>query len=385
MRIAFYAPMKPPDSPNPSGDRRMARLLIAALEHAGHEVTLASRLRVWQGTPDEERQRRLGRLAGRMADRLTGRWRAAPPAARPELWFSYHVHYKAPDWIGPAVSRALGIPYVIAEASHAPKRAGGPWSVGHAAAEDAIRAADIVIGPNPADAPCVAPLLADGARWTPLRPFVETAPLAAAAALRDAHRRALCAEHGIDPSMPMLLSVAMMRRGDKLSSYAALAGALGRLGGRPWTLLIAGDGAARADVEALFAAFPADRLRWLGARPPESLAPLYAASDLLVWPAIREAYGMAILEAQAAGLPAVAGRAGGVPGIVRDRETGLLTPEGDEAAFAEAVAALLDDAPRRRAMGAAAADAAARDHSLDSAAAALDAALRAVAAGRRAA
>jgi len=31
MRIAFYAPMKPPTSPRPSGDRRMARLLMQAL------------------------------------------------------------------------------------------------------------------------------------------------------------------------------------------------------------------------------------------------------------------------------------------------------------------------------------------------------------------
>jgi hypothetical protein len=35
MRIAFYAPMKPPDHPQPSGDRRMANLLMQALRLAG--------------------------------------------------------------------------------------------------------------------------------------------------------------------------------------------------------------------------------------------------------------------------------------------------------------------------------------------------------------
>jgi len=385
MRIAFYAPMKPPDAPNPSGDRRMARLLIKALGRAGHRVTLASRFRVWQGAPDAARQRRLGALGARMAGRLAGRWQAGPAAARPELWFSYHVHYKAPDWLGPPVSRALHIPYVIAEASHAPKRAGGPWAVGHEAAASAIRAADAIIGPNPVDAACVAPLLRDGVRWTALPPFVETAALAEAAGHRAAHRQALCASQRIDPASPVLLAVAMMRPGDKLASYAALAEAMARLGDRPWTLLIAGDGAARTEVEARFAALPAGRLRWLGERPGEALAALYAAADLLVWPAINEAYGMAILEAQAAGLAVVAGRAGGVAGIVRDGETGLLTPPGEAAAFAGAVADLLADAARRRAMGAAAGAAAVRDHSLDMAAAKLDAALRAVAAGRRAA
>ena len=84
------------------------------------------------------------------------------------------------------------------------------------------------------------------------------------------------------------------------------------------------------------ATIPPDRLRFLGALPPDRLAACYAAADLMVWPAINEAYGMALLEAQAAGLPVVAGRTGGVPDIVRDGVTGLLTPIGDETAFAEA-------------------------------------------------
>ena len=45
MRIAFYAPLKSPDHPVPSGDRQMARLLVAALRHAGHDVEIASELR----------------------------------------------------------------------------------------------------------------------------------------------------------------------------------------------------------------------------------------------------------------------------------------------------------------------------------------------------
>ena len=35
-----------------------------------------------------------------------------------DLWFTYHCYYRKPDWLGPIVTRALGIPYVIAEASH---------------------------------------------------------------------------------------------------------------------------------------------------------------------------------------------------------------------------------------------------------------------------
>ncbi len=79
------------------------------------------------------------------------------------------------------------------------------------------------------------------------------------------------------------------------------------------------------------------------------LPALYAAADLYLWPAINEAYGMAFLEAQAAGLPVVAGRTGGVPAVVADGVTGVLTPIGDATSFADAVARLLDHRPSARA------------------------------------
>ena len=125
MRIAFYAPMKSPEHPTPSGDRRMGRLLMAALGLAGHEIRLASEFRSYDGAGVLERQRAAA-AAGRLeAERLIAGYRAKPTTA-PELWFTYHLYHKAPDWLGPDVARALAIPYVAAEASFAPKQAGGP-------------------------------------------------------------------------------------------------------------------------------------------------------------------------------------------------------------------------------------------------------------------
>jgi glycosyltransferase involved in cell wall biosynthesis len=72
----------------------------------------------------------------------------------------------------------------------------------------------------------------------------------------------------------------------------------------------------------------------------------------------------------------VAGRTGGVPDVVADGRSGVLVPVGDDAAFALAVADLLDDPDRRRAMGRwAAANVAAR-HDIAGAALRLDAILR---------
>src|SRR5215472_7702673 len=173
MRIAFYAPLKPPDHPVPSGDRRIAQLLLAALRLAGHAPVTAARLRSWEGCGDQFRQARFAALGRRLGQRIIERTRAAPETA-PELWFTYHLYHKAPDWLGPDVAGALGIPYVVAEASFAPKQAAGPWALGHRAAERAIRAADLVIGLNPADRDCVLPLLSDPARFVSLKPFLDT-------------------------------------------------------------------------------------------------------------------------------------------------------------------------------------------------------------------
>src|SRR5712692_386544 len=102
MRVAFYAPLKPPDHPIPSGDRRVAQLLLDALRTAGHQPFVVSRLRSYDPTGDRGHQARLRALGRRSVERLVRGWRQEPQAA-PELWFTYHLYYKAPDWLGPSI------------------------------------------------------------------------------------------------------------------------------------------------------------------------------------------------------------------------------------------------------------------------------------------
>jgi glycosyltransferase involved in cell wall biosynthesis len=347
MKIAFYAPMKHPDSLVPSGDREMARNLIRALER-NHIVTVASRFCSRDGAGHPARQQRLADLGAKMAARLVRRWTAAGEI--PDVWFTYHVYHKAPDWLGPTVSKALGIPYFIAEVSHAPKQAGGKWDIGYRAAEAAIRSADGVIGLSTLDAACVMPLLTEPDRYNHLPPFTDTAPLAAAAGKRLEHRNEIFSRFALDPESPILLAVGMMRDGDKLASYRVLADAMRQLDSRDWTLLIVGDGPARAEVESAFASLPPGRVVFAGAASSDDLPGLYAAADLMVWPAVNEAYGMALLEAQSAGLPVAAGRTGGVPDVVRDGRTGALCLVGDPVAFADTVSSMLDTPARLGAM-----------------------------------
>lgn len=384
-RVAFYAPLKPPDHPIPSGDRRMARCLIDALRRAGWRVDLASRLRSYDRTGDAQRQIRLRELGGRLAGRLLGRLERRGPEERPAAWLSYHVYHKSPDHLGPKVSRALGIPYLIVEASVARKQASGPWAAGYADSLDAIRGAAVVLALTAVDAEGLREVVRPPALLRRLPPFTDSARLVAARARRAEHRAALASRFGLDPGPPWLLAAGMMRPDVKLDSYRHLGAALARLTVRPWQLIVVGDGEARREVEAALRGL-GERVVFTGMLTPDKLAAASAAADLFVWPALREAYGLAMLEAEGCGLPVVAGRSGGVAEVVVDGVTGLLVPPEDPAAFAGAVAALLADPARRRRMSEAASRFVREQRSPEQASRTLDAALRdaiAITAGRR--
>ena len=87
----------------------------------------------------------------------------------------------------------------------------------------------------------------------------------------------------------------------------------------------------------------------LGAR---ELVSLYATAQVAVSPSLFEGFGLPAAEAMACGLPLVAARGGALPEVVGD--AGVLVPVADEAALAEAIAALLVDPQRREALGRAA-------------------------------
>lgn len=339
----------------------MGRALVAALQRGGHDVSIASQFRSYD-SGDARRQARLREQGHKIAHRMLRRFERRDPP--PDAWFTYHLYHKAPDWIGPTVARRLRIPYVVAEASYAPKQAGGRFDLGHRAVAEALAQATLVLQPNPADTECVLPLLAAPERLKPLPPFLETALFRMPN--RHESRRAIVERLGADGDKPWLLTVAMMRADQKLLSYRILADALSRLPGPAWELMVVGAGPAAGEVRATLQPLGA-RVRWAGALAPEELRSFYRAADIYVWPAIKEAYGMTLLEAQAAGLPVVAGRSGGVSSIVADDETGMLTSEGDASAIADAVATLLRHPDRRRAMGQAAEARAAREHDIQSA------------------
>lgn len=364
MRAAFYAPLKPPNHPAPSGDRRIARLFRAAFERIGVETPLASDFRSREPNGDPTAQARM------MAD---GEVRAGAAiealGGTADFWFTYHLYYKAADWFGPEAAARMGIPYLLAEASYAPKRADGPWDLSHKRVAHCVRAASAILCLNPNDAACLAPLLDDQSTLIDFPPFLDIRPYANAGQVRTEARACIARDTGAHPDAPWLLAVGMMRGGDKAASYAALADALRLLPDTlDWQLLVVGDGPERPQIEMQLRQVAGDRVHFAGSLDEAALAEHYAAADIMVWPAQGEAFGMAMLEAQASGLPVVAGRTGGVHSVVKDGQSGWLTPLGDAGAFAAAVQHLIEDGAARQAFGRSAAARVAATQSLDAAA-----------------
>ena len=334
MRIAFYSPIAEPQASKPSGVSRVGALLVQALQRAGHIVDIVPLPRSFDGKGDPALQTGLFSQCETAATKYLETI-ALVREPRPDLWFSYHVYYKSPDWIGPRVAQTLGIPYVIAEGSHAPKRATGPWAFGHEGTTKALRAANRLLAMTRFDRVCLEWIAADRVR--DLKPFIDTAPFVAPARNRAGKR-------------PQLLAVGMMRNDRKLASYRLLAQALGKIPA-PVALTIAGDGIHRAEIERAFKAAPHHQLRFLGAVAHAELPALMSESDILAWPGLGEAYGLVYLEAQAAGLPVVACADRGVPDVVVAGETALLSAPNDAGAYARNLQTLIEEDALRLVMG----------------------------------
>ncbi|MEH6473334.1 MAG: glycosyltransferase family 4 protein [Halopseudomonas sp.] len=337
-KLAFYAPLKSPHHPTPSGDRLLARLLLKALEQANFEPELASSFRSYEGKGDASRQQRLKSTGQRLAQRLVRRYLRLPPSQRPKLWFTYHLYHKAPDWIGPIVCDALKIPYVVAEASYAKKQSQGPWQHGLSDCAAALKQAATIFCLNPKDQLGITQCVANAPLKT-LAPFLDLTPFTA---LAPTERQVIAQQYNLDPLQPWLICVAMMRPGDKQHSYQLLGKALQQSSQQPWQLLIVGDGSARGNIERDFQPLT-ERVRFIGQQTQAQILPLLKASDLFVWPAVNEAFGMALLEAQAVGTAVLAGDEGGVSSVIKQGQSGWLVTQRDSRAFATKLNQLLQN------------------------------------------
>lgn len=159
-----------------------------------------------------------------------------------------------------------------------------------------------------------------------------------------------------DPVVVVSVGRAVPKKGydDLLDALAALPAGL------HWRFVHVGGGALKDALRQQAARLGiADRVTWLGAQPRAAVLAALAGADLFVLASKvardgdRDGLPNVLMEAQAAGLAAVATRVSAIPELIEDGATGVLVPAGDPPALAAAVAALVRDPGRRQALGAA--------------------------------
>jgi len=344
MRIAFYAPIKPPDHPIPSGDRLIAGNLIKAFKLAGFEIELASRFIAYSKRSDAEILRAKKIAALEEAGELILKYQALKLSERPEIWITYHPYCKAPDWIGPTVSNALSIPYVTIEACKTGQ--GDQWLPWREEAQAGIKLADLHLWFKPTDRTYLIDLLGSDERLCIIPPFIDLDDKV------DAAPAKLPKEW--DKNTPVIVTVGMMRKGKKDRNFEIMANILRKMQDFSWNMVIVGGGPEENAIKQQFSDIDQDRLHWCGQVPSGEVAGWMKASDIFIWPGWKEPIGMVYLEAALSGLPIVAYDNMGVPLVVRNGETGLLAELDNLESFRSNLRTLLGDPSIRAKMGEAA-------------------------------
>jgi len=144
----------------------------------------------------------------------------------------------------------------------------------------------------------------------------------------------------------VLLTVARMDSRERGKGHDRVIAAIPTLVSKGYDIvyLVVGEGDDRGRLEALAReAGVENRIRFLGALPPQHLPEAYRLPDLFVMPSTQEGFGIAFLEAMASGTPALGLDVGGVPDALADGELGAAISEEDD--LPTAIARLLA-APR---------------------------------------
>ncbi|MDC0336172.1 glycosyltransferase family 4 protein [Pseudodesulfovibrio sp.] len=337
MKIAFCTPFKPIDHPSISGDVTIARDLVATLEGYGHAVVPVEYF------PAKEIYWKPGRWAEARAAVKT----MVEQAYDADCWLTYGSYYKVPDVFGPTVTKRLGLPYFIFQASYAENRKKrlATWP-GYRLNRRAMLRADHVFCNRMNDVTGCAKLLADD-HYSYLKPG-----LPGGIFQRDEVARLRLREQWQVGDSPVIVTAAMMRHGVKAVGLEWVIETCTELvkSGRDLTLVVAGEGPRRQAVEALAKEQLGDRVRFLGMVERDDLSGVFSAGDLFVFPGLEESVGMVYLEAQQCGLPVVATDDEGAAHVIRDGYSGIVTPV-DKGAFTQAVDRLLMDDAFRTTLG----------------------------------
>ncbi len=341
MHIGFYAPFKPLNHPNPSGDQTIARGLVASFQAQGNLVTIPSTLRCrWI----YRRPRQMVRAVKEFR-----RLAAGLPSRDLDCWFTYHSYYKSPDILGPVLSTRLRIPYIIQQGSYATKFS-RQWRTlpGFLLNRYALQKADTLITDRKRDYHNLR-RLAGPEKLYMVKPGITTGHFQYDRQARERLRR----RWRIALDTPVICTAAMFRADVKSLGIEWIIDCCRRLVTEQvdFHLLIIGDGVERERLQTYAQQLPPDRYHFTGKVAHQEMFRYFSAADVFAFPGFNESLGMVFLEAQCCGLPVIACDNGGIPEIMRHGKTGFLIPLNDRDGFTRYLRLLAEDTGRRTQMG----------------------------------
>lgn len=283
-----------------------------------------------------------------------------------------HGHYWQSGLAGLVVARAWQAPLLQSAHTLARVKNGAlapgqhPESTGRIDAEaELAAAADLLIANTHRESDELIRLYhADPERVRVIEPGVDTevfTPVAPTGWTADSERRRLRSEVGLPVGAVVVAFVGRLQKlkaPEVLLQLAAplreiLAATGNDLAAESLALLVCGApaGADLGELDRLRTLAdrvpPGIAVRFVPPRPPDELAALYRAVDVVVVPSRSESFGLVALEAEACGTPVVAAHVGGLPRALGDGAAGVLVRGHDPARWAGAVAAVLRDPTER--------------------------------------
>ncbi len=114
------------------------------------------------------------------------------------------------------------------------------------------------------------------------------------------------------------------------------------------SLTIVGNGPCRKELEALTGSMPSNQISFTGSLDKCELERIYSQTDCLILPSLErsdgvEGFGIVLIEAMARGIPVIASRCGGIPGVLDNGECGILVEPGNIAQLTDAIIRLKAD------------------------------------------
>jgi glycosyltransferase involved in cell wall biosynthesis len=277
-------------------------------------------------------------------------WRAARKIARRHRATIMHGHWVIPGGVIAAAATA-GCPLVVSlhgSDIYVAER----LMPARVAAKAAFRKAAFVTACSQDLASRAIALGADPERMTVIPYGVDATRFQPDASVRNALRVQL----GVPDGSPLVAAAGRLVR---KKGFEYLIDAVAQTPGI--ILAIAGDGTLGPELRARAAANGvAERIRFMGNRPQDAVAGLFAAADVVVAPSVRDATGNVdglpnvVMEALASGTPLITTTAGGIGSVVEHDATALIVPENDATAIATGISRMVSDQSLRQRIGTAA-------------------------------